>query len=120
MIFRTFITLFAVNLLTPLASQDLQKIGHLAYAPLSLSGCWHHVDSSGGEWALVGTSGGLSIVDVAEPSQPTERFSVPGITNNWRELRTWAGFLYVGSEALGSGITIVDLRELPDTIRWKV
>lgn len=103
-----------------LPAQELQKIGYLPYAPLSLSGCWHHIDSSGGEWALVGTSAGLSIVDVRQPTQPRERFFVPGKTNNYREVRTWAGFAYVGSEATGSGITIVDLRELPDTIRWKV
>lgn len=100
-------------------SAQLQLVGHLPYQPLSLAGCWHYVDSSGGEWALVGTSGGLSIVDVNNPAQPVERFAVPGLPNNWRELKTWAGFAYVGSEAAGSGITIVDLRHLPDTVYYK-
>lgn len=103
-----------------ISAQELQKIGHLAYTPKSLSGCWHHVDSAGGEWGLIGTSEGLSIVDVRDPAYPEERFFVPGIMNNWREVRTWGGFAYVGSEALLSGITIVDLRELPDTVYWKV
>ncbi|MBL7825985.1 MAG: hypothetical protein JNJ57_05100, partial [Saprospiraceae bacterium] len=105
--------------LNDLSAQELQKIGHLPYAPASLAGCWHYVDSLGGEWALVGTSKGLSIVDVNDPTMPQERFVVPGITNNWREVRTWNGFAYVGSEALGSGIHIVDLRALPDTIYFK-
>ncbi len=120
---RRFIVAAIIAFAIPSAvlhAQELQKIGHLSYAPLTLAGCWHHVDSSGGEWALVGTSEGVSLVDVNDPSQPIERFTVPGIKNNWRELRTWAGFAYIGSEALGSGITIVDLRELPDTIQWKV
>ncbi len=99
---------------------NLQQIGHLPYAPLSLAGCKAYVDSAGGEWALVGTSGGLSIVDLSDPTQPVERFAVPGLPNNWREVRTWNGFAYVGSEAVGSGITIVDLRQLPDTVTWKV
>jgi choice-of-anchor B domain-containing protein len=116
-----FVVILVFFITTPrLCAQDLQKIGHLSYAPVTLAGCWHHVDSSGGEWALVGTSVGLSLVDVNDPTQPVERFSVPGITNNWREVRSWAGFAYVGSEAPGSGITIVDLRELPNTIQWKV
>jgi choice-of-anchor B domain-containing protein len=102
------------------AQLNLQQIGHLNYAPLSLAGCKAYVDSAGGEWALVGTSAGLSIVDLSDPTQPVERFAVPGLPNNWREMRTWNGFAYVGSEAQGSGITIVDLRELPDTIYWKV
>ncbi len=42
------------------AQLNLELIGQLPYAPLSLAGCWHHVDSSGGEWALVGTSAGLT------------------------------------------------------------
>ncbi len=74
-----------------LKAQNLQKIGHLPYAPLTLAGCWHHVDQNGGEWALVGNSAGLSIVDVSNPAQPTERFTGPGLPNFWREVRTWKG-----------------------------
>ncbi len=102
------------------AWSQLTVLGHLPYAPATLAGCWHYVDSSGNEYALVGTSWGLSIVDVTEPTQPVQRFAVPGPTNNWREVKTWNGFAYVGSEANNSGITIVDLRRLPDTIAWKV
>ncbi len=103
-----------------LSAQNLQRIGQLSYSPLTLAGCWHHVDNSGGEWALVGTSAGLSIVDLNVPSQPVERFAVPGMNNNWREVKTWAGYAYFGSEALQSGITIVNLNYLPDSIQWKV
>lgn len=112
-------TVFFLLFLAQTRAQELQKIGHLAYDPVSLAGCWHYVDSTGGEWALVGTSAGLSLVDLNDPTQPAERFSVPGIQNNWREVKTWAGFAYVGSEAYNSGITIVDLRELPDTVQYK-
>ena len=104
----------------PLPAQlNLELVGQLSYAPLTLAGCWHHVDSAGGEWALVGTSAGLSIVDLSQPAQPRERFAVPSLPNNWREVKTWGGFAYFGSEAPGSGITIVDLRSLPDTVYWK-
>ncbi len=102
------------------AQPNLQRIGHLSYSPLSLAGCWHHVDNTSGEWALVGTSAGLSIVDLNNPAQPVERFTVPGPANNWREVKTWAGYAYFGSEALNSGITIVNLNHLPDSIQWKV
>lgn len=103
-----------------LCAQNLQRIGQLSYGQLSLSGCWHHVDQNGGEWALVGTSVGLSIVDVSDPTQPVQKFTVPGLTNNWREVRTWAGYAYVCSEAMLSGVTIVNLNYLPDSIQWKV
>jgi choice-of-anchor B domain-containing protein len=99
---------------------QLAPVGHLSYAPLTLAGCWHYVDSFDNEYALVGTSAGLSIVDMNDPTQPTERFAIPSLSNNWREVKTWAGFAYFGSEAQGSGITIVDLRSLPDTVYAKV
>lgn len=99
---------------------QLEQLGHLPYAPATLAGCWHYVDSLGREYALVGTSLGLSIVDVTEPTKPVERFFVPGPPNTWREVKTWNGFAYVGSEAANSGITIVDLRYLPDTVYWRV
>ncbi|MFN0213203.1 MAG: carboxypeptidase regulatory-like domain-containing protein [Saprospiraceae bacterium] len=118
---RFSLTFLAALTTFSLASQaNLQRIGHLPYNGLSLAGCWHHVDKDGDEWALVGTSAGLSIVDLDDPTQPVERFTVPGLTNNWREVRTWAGYAYVGSEALYSGITIVNLNYLPDSIQWKV
>ncbi|MEO6758040.1 MAG: choice-of-anchor B family protein [Saprospiraceae bacterium] len=117
---RILLAIFLVSPYLLTAQSKLQQIGHLSYAPLSLAGCWHHVDSTGGEWALVGTSAGMSVVDLKTPAAPKERFTVPGLASNWRELRTWNGFAYVVSEAEGSGVTIVDLRSLPDTIYWQV
>jgi choice-of-anchor B domain-containing protein len=101
-------------------NSNLQLLGHLEYPGTTLAGCWHHVDNAGTEYALVGTSQGLSIVNVANPAQPQEVFKVQSIQNNWREVKTWFGFAYFGSEANGSGITIVDLRSLPDTVYSKV
>ncbi|MEZ4919003.1 MAG: choice-of-anchor B family protein [Saprospiraceae bacterium] len=101
------------------SSSGLNLLGHLPYPNATLAGCWHHVDSMGNEYALVGSSQGLSIVDMNDPTQPEERFMVPGLTNNWREVKTWGGFAYVGTEAINSGITIVDLRSLPDTVYYK-
>lgn len=64
----------------------LQLIGHLPYDSASLAGCLGYVDSAGVEYALVGASTGLSIVDLSDPTQPLERFHVPIPPNNWREL----------------------------------
>lgn len=117
----TRILLFSLILaiFNPISAQNLQRIGHLSYGPLSLAGCWHHVDAAGTEWALVGTSAGLSLVDLSNPTQPVERFMVPGLSNNWREVRTWQGYAYVTTEADSSGVTIVNLNHLPDSIPWK-
>jgi choice-of-anchor B domain-containing protein len=100
---------------------NLQVVAHVPNDTLvSLAGCWHHVDSSGREYALVGTSRGLDIYDLSNPTDPQRIHQVPGVASNWREVCTWANHAYVGSEGAGSGITIVDLRQLPDSIRYHV
>ncbi len=119
-IYRISHLLISLCLSATAAQSQLELLGHLPYTPATLAGCWHYVDSLGNEYALVGTNQGLSIADVTDPTKPVERFFVPGPTNNWREVKTWNGFAYVGSEGNNSGITIVDLRRLPDTIQWRV
>jgi hypothetical protein len=113
--------LFVLSAVRLSAQLNLELLAHVPNdSGVTLSGCWHYVDSTGGEYALVGTRMGLDIWNLDNPTQPERLFQVPGIVNNWREVKTWGGYAYVGSEAVGSGITIVDLRHLPDSIRWKV
>jgi choice-of-anchor B domain-containing protein len=101
------------------AQNNLQLLGHLPYDTATLAGCGHYVDHTGGEWGLVGTGKGLSIVDVSNPAAPAQKFYIPQLHNLWREIKTWNGYAYAGSEISGSGITIVDLHYLPDSIRYK-
>jgi choice-of-anchor B domain-containing protein len=119
---KNTIVIILLTLSCPLSAQlNLELLAHVPNdSNITLAGCWHYVDSSANEYALVGTKAGLSIFDVSVPTQPLRRFQIPGVISNWREVKTWGGFAYIGSEGGGSGITIVDLRQLPDTIYWKV
>jgi choice-of-anchor B domain-containing protein len=101
------------------AQINLELVGRLRYDGLTLAGCWHHVDRFGNEYALVGTSAGLSVVNLNEPTAPHEVFSVPGLTNNWREVKTYNGYAYVTTEAAFSGVTIINLNHLPDSLSYK-
>src|SRR6187431_1962442 len=56
------------------------------------------VDSQGNEYALVGYYDGLSIVDVTDPDNPVEVFTVPGPQSDWREVKTWGNYAYVTTE----------------------
>jgi choice-of-anchor B domain-containing protein len=82
------------------------------------SNIWGHVDTTGKEYALVGANNQLSIVDVTNPDVPVKRFAVSGPNSAWREIRTWGKYAYVTTEG-GGGLTIVDMRFLPDTIYHK-
>ncbi len=111
LLFLFFLTVTSLS-----AQTNLTKLGLLSYGSTHVAGVWHHVDSLGNEYALVGAWDRLSIVDVTDPVNPVEVFSSPAVSgSNWREVTTWNGFAYSVSEA-GGGVMIVDLRYLPDSI----
>jgi choice-of-anchor B domain-containing protein len=96
---------------------NMQFQSHLPFANgVSCANIWGYADSLGNEYALVGTSFGLSIINVTDPANPFVRFNVNSVNNFWREVKTWEGFAYVTTEGDGAGLLIVDLRSLPDTI----
>jgi choice-of-anchor B domain-containing protein len=66
------------------------------------------------EYALVGGSKGLIIVEVTTPTQPKTLIQIPGPNNLWKEIKTYKNFAYITSEG-GGGVQIVDLSRLPDT-----
>jgi choice-of-anchor B domain-containing protein len=102
-----------------LAQAKLEQLAHLPFPDETLAGCWHYANQAGKEYALVGTSKGLSIVDVSNPKKPFLRYQIPMPNSNWREIKTWKDFAYVVTEAPNSGLYIIDLRQLPDTVLYK-
>lgn len=67
---------------------------------------------SGQEYALVGASKGMIIVDVTDPDNPVQIVQIPGPDNFWKEIKTYSHYAYVVSEG-GEGLQIVDLSALP-------
>jgi choice-of-anchor B domain-containing protein len=97
---------------------NLTQLGYLSYAPQSVAGVWHYVDSVGHEYALVGAADRVSIVDVTNPSAPVEVQvvqAIPGQESLWREIKTYGHYAYAGSEG-GGGIIVMDLSNLPGPI----
>lgn len=103
------------------AQKNMQLLGHLTYPNnVSCSNLTGYADTAGNEYALVGTSQGLSIVDITNPATPTQLFLVPGATGQggfWREVREYKGFAYVTTEQ-SSGLVVVNLNYLPDSIGY--
>lgn len=67
---------------------------------------------NGKEYALVGGSKGLIIVDITNPSSPQQIVQIPGPDNLWKEIKVYSHYAYVTSEG-GQGLQIVDLSALP-------
>jgi hypothetical protein len=66
----------------------------------------------GREYALVGGSKGLIVVDVTIPETPEVITQIPGPDNLWKEIKTYKSFCYVTTEG-GGGLQVVDLSALP-------
>lgn len=105
-----------IFLCTNLFSQlNIEKLGQLNYNN-ELSDIWSYNAPDGSEYALVGVSNGLSIVDVSAPENPTEVQFVSGINTTWRDIKTFQNYAYVTNEG-GGGVLIVDLQFLPDSVQ---
>jgi len=76
------------------------------------SGCWGYTSPAGRRLALMGTSAGLSVVDVTDPGNARTTGTIAGGSSAWREVRTYRELAYVTTEAQ-TGLDIVDLRD-PD------
>jgi choice-of-anchor B domain-containing protein len=75
---------------------------------VSGSGNWGYTSPGGRRFALTGTSMGLSIVEVTNPSQPRNIALVSGPESSWREVRTYGEYVYVTTEA-ERGLDVISL-----------
>jgi len=118
--------ILALGIIGPMHAQtNIALEGRLSYQDLynsHLSNIWGYTDEFGGEYALVGVNGanggdpgGLSIVDLSDPTNPVEIYFLPGPVSIWREIKVWNDHAYVTTEAENGGLTIVDLRPLPQS-----
>ena len=76
---------------------------------------WGYTDSSGVEYALVGTTAGVSIVDITASPVQKKQF-IQGPYSIWRDLKTWSHYAYVTHDnpfvwntAPDQGLLIIDL-----------
>lgn len=74
----------------------------------NICGYWQ----GGREYALLGGSKGLIIVDITDRDVPAIVTQIPGPDNLWKEIKVFKDYAYVTSEG-GQGVQIVDLKNLP-------
>lgn len=72
------------------------------------SGMWGYVAPNGKEYALLGTTTGIAVIDCTNGSAPVERAYFPWASSTWREVRTYGTYAYVTTEA-AAGFLVIDL-----------
>lgn len=101
-----------------LTSQQSSNMRLLAHFPNKVysSSCWGY-ESAGREYAIYGWYYGTSIVDITDDRSIREVAFVPGRNSGWREMKVFKNYLYVVSEAEGSGLQVIDLSGLPGSVK---
>lgn len=54
---------------------------------------WGYVAPNGKEYALLGATTGLVVVDCSNPANPIERGWFPWATSTWRDMRTYGHYV---------------------------
>jgi len=100
--------LFVLNL-SAQSSLNLNYLSNLSYTN-ELNDIWGYANESG-EYALVGLTTGVSVVDITNATQPTELGFFEAPNSIWRDLKTYGNYLYCVNESSG-GLQIINLEEL--------
>lgn len=113
LLFATFIILHSTFVIYEVRAQskNMNLMDTLHYTFGSANDIWGYVDTVGTEYALVGLTTGLSVVELSDPLSPTQVAFLPGPQSTWRDIKTWSHYAYVTNES-DSGLLIVDLSSL--------
>ncbi|MEJ6499223.1 MAG: choice-of-anchor B family protein [Cryomorphaceae bacterium] len=97
----------------------------IAGAHADCADIWGYADSATGtEYAIIGNRKGTLVVDVTNPSSPSNELWVPGSSSLWRDIKTWSHYAYVvhdvpsGTNPAYNGLLIIDMDSLAQG-RWK-
>lgn len=116
---RSLLKIIAVLLLwecnvTAQQSHNIRVLAHFNHNTYH-SSCWGY-EAGGREYAIYGWYEGTSIVDITDENNIEEVVFLPGRLSGWREMKIYKNYLYIVSEADSSGMQVVDLSGLPNTV----
>ena len=114
------------------ACENISLLSHLALSdfpssPNAGNDIWGHIDlNTGKEYAIIGLSNAISVVDVSEPESPVIVGSISGQATSWRDIKVWQYFdsnanrwqayAYATADNVSEGLTIINLSGLPQSI----
>jgi choice-of-anchor B domain-containing protein len=114
------------------ACENISLLSHLALSdfpssPNAGNDIWGHIDlNTGKEYAIIGLSNAISVVDVSAPETPVIVGSISGQATSWRDIKVWQYFdsnanrwqayAYATADDISEGLTIINLSGLPQSI----
>ena len=95
-------------------SKNVQLLSQVTLAqlgnPSNGNDCWGYVSASGREYALMGVSDALVLVEITDPSNPDIIGSVSHNDTLWGDVKVYGEYCYVVNES-GGGMDIIDLSD---------
>ncbi|MBL1218415.1 MAG: choice-of-anchor B family protein [Planctomycetes bacterium] len=73
--------------------------------------CWGYVSASGREYALMGISNALAVVEVTDPANPVVVDTVSHTNSLWGDVKVYQDYAYFVNES-GGGIDVIDLSDV--------
>lgn len=116
------VVIFGINILnafSQLPNQNMYVLKNLNQRPFQgflYSAIWGYVAPNGREYAMLGCPRGTAFIDVTDSANIREVDFLTGADSDWREMKTYSHYAYIVSEGFNSGVQIVDLQYLPDSI----
>ncbi|HEY3249657.1 MAG TPA: choice-of-anchor B family protein [Ignavibacteria bacterium] len=113
--------LFAeLQVFSQLGNQNMTLLSNLNqhYTATLYSACWGYRAPNGREYAILGCPAGTAFVDITDTTNIHEVGFQTGLNSSWREMKVYSHYAYIVSEATNSGVQIVDLQYLPDSIHF--
>lgn len=109
------VILLVFSITTTNAQLNLSYVGNLTYSA-NLNDIWGYTDDNGNEYAIVGLTNGVSVVDISTPSNPVQVGFAPGAGSLWRDIKVWDKYAYITTDVGMDGLMIIDLSNLPNGI----
>ncbi len=114
----------------PCRNVDFQaqiSLNQFTSQPTSAGNVWGFVDlNDNREYAVVGLRNGTAVVEVTDPENPRQVGTIAGNNSLWREVKIYQefhaptnrfrAFAYITTEANNSGLQVINLGDLPNTI----
>lgn len=96
----------------------MRLLGTLSPVNAGYSALWGYLAPDGREYAILGGTLGTYFIDVTDSTNIHQVGFVSSVSSGWREMKTYSHYAYIVSEGDTTGVQIVDLANLPASIRY--
>ena len=122
-IMKHFLTLLVLTFSTGMYSQlNMELVSNIQYDNGEEGNdIWGYTDEDGTEYAIMGTTEGVYIYNLEDPTNPSLVQFIQQQYSIWRDMKTWKNHAYVVADQGGSsdGILVINLNNLPGPITWE-